>query len=90
MIFPYLRGMPLKYGSKRHSIFNKKLLSTAAKLSNNWGPPLHMADFANANTYGVAGFDLTLEKKTINDQEQWWGTFTADGKTLKIIATLEK
>jgi len=49
-----------------------------------------MADFANANTYGVAGFDLTLEKKTINDQEQWWGTFTADGKTLKIIATLEK
>lgn len=35
-------------------------------------------------------FTLTLERREIHNQGQWWGTFEYGNKNLKIIGTLEK
>lgn len=31
-----------------------------------------------------------LERRNVNDQEQWWGSFEYGGKKLKVITTLQR
>lgn len=49
-----------------------------------------LSDFASAKIFGVDGFSLTIERRQIMQQEQWWGSFECGDKNLKIMATLEK
>ena len=49
-----------------------------------------LKDYTTAKQNKIDHFTLTLERKNINGQEQWWGTFEYGSKNLKIIGTLEK
>lgn len=49
-----------------------------------------LSDFASSKAAGVDGFSLTIERRKIGAQEQWWGSFDYGNKNLKVIATLEK
>ena len=46
----------------------------------------NLADFK----YSKSNFILKLERKLINEQEQWWGVFQDGEKLLKVIGTLEE
>ena len=49
-----------------------------------------LTDLRSSKQRGISDFSLTLEKRTINEQTQWWATFEADGKLLTAIATLHE
>ena len=49
-----------------------------------------LEDYATAKERGIDRFTLMLERRNVNGQEQWWGSFEYGGKKLKVIATLEK
>ena len=38
----------------------------------------------------IKHFDLMIERRLIDKQTQWWGTFTHGDKKLEVIGTLEK
>ena len=63
----------------------KKMATTLARKS--W---YAMEDYATSKQRGIARFNLTLERRNVNGQEQWWGAFEYGSKKLKVIATLEK
>ncbi|MCP4394492.1 MAG: hypothetical protein GY804_09545 [Alphaproteobacteria bacterium] len=49
-----------------------------------------LKDFASAEELGIQHFTLILERRNIDGQEQWWGTFSHHTKNLKVIGTLER
>jgi hypothetical protein len=48
-----------------------------------------LTDYATAKQRGIDRFTLMLERRNVNDQEQWQGTFEYGSKNLKVIGTLE-
>ena len=63
----------------------KKMSTTLARKS--W---YALEDYATSKQRGIDRFNLTLERRDVNGQEQWWGSFEYGSKKLKIIGTLEK
>lgn len=63
----------------------KKMATTLARKS--W---YALEDYATSKQRGIDRFNLTLERRNVNNQEQWWGAFEYGSKKLKIIGTLEK
>lgn len=63
----------------------KRMATTLAKKS--W---FELEDFSTAKSKGINRFCLTLERRKVSGQEQWWGTFENGQKKLKVIATLER
>ena len=63
----------------------KKMATTLARKS--W---YVLEDYATSKQRGIDRFNLTLERRNVNGQEQWWGAFEYGSKKLKIIGTLEK
>jgi len=49
-----------------------------------------LKDFRTAKQRGIDRFTLTLERREVCKQEQWWGEFEYGSKRLKVIGTLEK
>ena len=63
----------------------KKTATTLARKS--W---FELKDYATAKQNGIERFTLMLERKNVNGQEQWHGTFEYGSKNLTVIGTLEK
>ena len=63
----------------------KRMATTLARKS--W---FELEDFATSKKAGINRFTLTLERRKVSGQEQWWGTFEYGSKKLKIIGTLER
>ena len=63
----------------------KRTATTLARKS--W---FELKDYATAKQNKIERFTLMLERKDINGQEQWWGTFEYGSKNLQVIGTLEK
>lgn len=63
----------------------KKMATTLARKS--W---YALEDYATSKQRGIDSFTLMLERRNVNLQEQWHGTFEYGSKNLKIIGTLEK
>lgn len=63
----------------------KKTATTLARKAH-----FNLSDFFNSKKRGIHNFILTLERREINGQEQWWGNFEYGNKKLKVIATLER
>lgn len=69
-------------------IFEYAVKHTATTLASKaW---FELKDFSTAKQRGVEGFTLTLERKNIDGQEQWYGDFEYGTKNLKVIGSLEK
>jgi len=49
-----------------------------------------LEDYATSKERDIDRFTLMLERRNVNGQEQWWGSFEYGSKKLKVIATLEK
>ena len=63
----------------------KKMATTLARKS--W---YALEDYTTAKQHGIDRFTLMLERKNVNGQEQWHGTFEYGSKNLTVIGTLEK
>lgn len=63
----------------------KKMAITLARKS--W---YELKDYATAKQRGIDRFTMMLERKDILGQEQWYGIFLNDNKSLSVIGTLEK
>ena len=63
----------------------KKMATTLARKS--W---FELKDYATSKRNGIDQFTLMLERKDVNGQEQWHGTFEHGNKNLTVIGTLEK
>ena len=69
-------------------IFEYAVKHTATTLARKaW---FELKDFSTAKQRGVEGFTLTLERKNIDGQEQWYGDFEYGSKNLKVIGSLER
>lgn len=63
----------------------KKTATTLARKA--W---FELTDYTTAKQHGIDRFTLMLERRNVNGQEQWHGTFEYGSKNLKVIGTLEK
>ncbi len=63
----------------------KKMATTLARKS--W---FELKDYATTKRNRIDGFTLMLERKNVNEQEQWHGSFEYGSKNLTVIGTLEK
>ncbi|MBL0320059.1 MAG: hypothetical protein IPP74_12350 [Alphaproteobacteria bacterium] len=63
----------------------KRMATTVARKS--W---FELRDFWNTKKNRINHFSLMIERVDILGQDQWWGTFEYNNKSLKVKATLEK
>lgn len=63
----------------------KRMATTLARKS--W---FELQDFRTAKERGVDRFTLTLERREVSGQEQWYGDFEYGTRKLKVIGSLKR
>ena len=77
-------------------IFKRQMKRTATTLARmTWFKlgNFNLSYYADSKRDGrdeIKHFDLMIERRMINKQTQWWGTFTHGDKKLEVIGTLER
>ncbi|MBX2807866.1 MAG: hypothetical protein KTR20_04465 [Cellvibrionaceae bacterium] len=74
-------------------IFKSQMKRTATTLARMiWFKleDFNLSYYAGPNRDGIKHFDLMIERRMIDKQTQWWGTFTHGDKKLEVIGTLER
>ena len=74
-------------------IFEKQIKRTATTLARMaWFTleDFNLSHYASPQRDEIKHFDLMIERRIINQQTQWWGTFTHGDKKLEVIGTLAR
>lgn len=69
-------------------VFCYAMKNTACTLARK--AEFHLENFQTSKERGIADFTLILEKYPNVGVEQWTGFFETEGKSLKVLGTLER
>ena len=68
----------------------KRTATTLARMTWFKLDDFNLSCYAHFNQDDLKHFDLMIERRIIDKQTQWWGTFTHGDKKLEVIGTLER